>query len=163
MLGWFWKKPEPKGTPAPSPAEPGLRGGVESMVSLLRANPAADDESIACLLTGEGFTEQQATKLIQFVPVAFTRFLYRSRGVRFAPEYVVLGADARPVARRPVADEPAYREAWAHCEQAFGDGADDAYFIPIAARSGGYRAIQDLVREGSKLASIATGPPMMME
>ena len=43
------------------------------------------------------------------------------------------GPDGQPVAQRPVADEPAFRAAWYHCEQA---AAGDNYFVPVAARSG---------------------------
>src|SRR3954464_15747634 len=128
------------------------------MVTFLQANPAADDDDVVRHLTGRGLSEQQATKLIQFVPIAFTRFLYRLRGVQFAPNYVILGPDGQPTAQRPVADEPAYQEAWAHCEDAAAGGSDDDYFVPIAARSGGYRALQELVSKGSNLSGIITSP-----
>jgi hypothetical protein len=144
------------------PADVVFRRGVDAMVAFLRAHPAAADEAVAQHLTGSGLSEQQATKLIQFVPIAFTRFLYRASGVRFAPNYVVLGADGQPKAQRPIADEPAFREAWGHCEEAAG-WPGDGYFLPIAARSGGYRALQDLVEKGSDLRDIVTGPPMMGE
>jgi hypothetical protein len=107
----------------------------------------------------KGATGQQAMKLVQFVPIAFTRFLYRAAGVRFAPSYVVLGPDGQPAAQRPVADQPAFREAWGHCEDAAADGAGDDYFVPIAARSGGYRALKDFVRQGLDLADVGNGPP----
>jgi hypothetical protein len=151
------------GGPLPPPAGSVLRGGVDAMVAFLRANPTAEDDAIVRHLTGNGLAEQQAAKLVQFVPIAFTRFLYRSKCVRFAPDYVVLGADGRPAAQRPVADEPAFREAWDHCEEAVAGGAGDDYLTPVAARSGGYRAIQDFVRKGLDLASVVTGPPVMIE
>jgi hypothetical protein len=60
-----------------------------------------------------------------------------------------------------VADEPAYRAAWAHCERAAarGAGADD--FEPVAARSGGYQAIRELTQRGLALDGFITSPPML--
>lgn len=151
------------GSPSQLQGDLALRAGVAALVAFLRANPTTEDDAIIGLLTGTGLTGQQATKLVQFVPIAFTRFLFRSSGVQFAPNYVVVGADGQPTAQRPVADEPAFREAWAHCERAAAGGAQDEYFIPVAARSGGYRALQDLIQKGADLAGVATGPPIMME
>lgn len=158
MFGWFRKAKPPHTT-----AEPSVRAGADALVAFLHAHPSAGDDRAARHLARGGFRDPLATKLIQFVPIAFTRFLYRSSGVRFAPDYVVLGPDGQPKVQRPVADEPAYRAAWAHCEEAAAGGAGEAYFTPVAARSGGYRALQDLVDRGSNLAGIITSPPMMHE
>ncbi len=162
MFGWFRKRGEPGGGPPRFPVDATLRRGVDAMIDFLRADPTADDHAIVLHLTSRGMSQLQATKLVQFVPIAFTRFLYRSAGVRFAPDYVVLGPDGQPAARRPVAEEPVFREAWGHCEEAASGAAGEDYFVPIAARSGGYRALQDLIRQGSNLASVVTSPPIMM-
>jgi hypothetical protein len=137
-----------------------LREGVDAIVAFLRANSGADDDAIERHLREQGLGVH-AIKLIQFVPIAFTRFLYRSSGVQFAPFYVLLGPEGQAMAQRPIADEPAFGEAWRHCEEAAASGAADEYFIPIAARSGGYRAIQELVQKGSDLSGVITGPPVM--
>jgi hypothetical protein len=162
MFGWFRKRKEAAGARAGQSVDPALRGGIDSMVAFLRVDPTVDDDAIVRHLSGDGLSKDQATKLVQFVPIAFTRFLYRSKGIRFAPNYVVLGPDGQPATQRPVAEEPAFHEAWGHCEQAAASGEGDRYFILIAARSGGYRAIRDLVEKGLDLAGIVTGPPVMM-
>jgi hypothetical protein len=163
MFDWFRKRKEKSDIPLSPSTDAALRRGVDAMVAFLHAAPTADDEAIVRHVTEQGMTESQATKLVQFVPIAFTRFLYRSAGVRFAPDYVVLGSDGQIAARRMVATEPAFREAWSHCEEAATRAVGDEYFISIAARSGGYRALQDLIRQGSKLAGIMTSPPIMMQ
>ena len=61
-----------------------------------------------------------------------------------------------------VADEPAFREAWGHCEDAEARAAGESYFVLVAARSGGYRALQDFVRQGLNLNGVITGPPVML-
>jgi hypothetical protein len=138
-----------------------LSEAVEIAVALIQADPAADDAALVRDLVNCGVAEDTAVRLVQFVPIAFTRFLYRASGARFADEYVVLGPDHRAAARRPVAGEPAFREAWAHCERAAAGGAGDGYFEATAARSGGYRAIQELIGRGLGLAGIVTSPPVL--
>src|SRR4051812_24217388 len=111
MFGWFRRRQKGSSDSPRQPVDLALLAGVDAMVAFLRADPTADDEGIVRHLIDKGLSEPQATKLVQFVPIAFTRFLYRAQGVRFAPNYVVLGADGQPVAQRPIADEPAFREA----------------------------------------------------
>lgn len=162
MFSWFRKRARSPITASAPPVGAALRAGVDAMVALLQAQPDTDDDAIAQYLTDLNLPQPHADKLVQFVPIAFTRFLYRTADVRFAPDYVVLGPNGQPTARRAVADEPAFRAAWDHCEQAslrFGD----EYFIPIASRSGGYRVLQELLRNGSSLSRIITSPPIMFE
>jgi hypothetical protein len=163
MFERFRRKKTSASDSAQLPTDPVLRKGVDAMVALLFGDPSAGDDAIVGHLTADGLSERQATRIVQFVPIAFTRFLYRSHGIRFAPNYVVLDAQSQPVAQRPIADEPAYREAWNHCVQAHGAGAGEDYFVAIAARSGGYQAIQELIQKGSNLRSVVTGPPCMFE
>jgi hypothetical protein len=139
-----------------------LSEAVEITVALVQAEPGAGDSAILRDLTNCGIDGTTAVKLVQFTPIAFTRFLFRSSGVKFAPNYVVLGQDGQPEAERPIAEEPSYREAWAHCENAIRRGVSEEYFVAIASRSGGYRAIQDLLARGLNLTGIITGPPMLM-
>ncbi len=138
-----------------------LREAVEITVALFHADPTADDKAILRDLLNCGVGEAAAVRLVQFVPIAFTRFLFRASGVRFADNYVVLGSDGQPIAERQVGGEPAFQEAWAHCEAASAGGATSDYFVSIASRSGGYRAIQDLRQRGLGLDGIITGPPVL--
>jgi hypothetical protein len=133
---------------------------VEIAIALLQAGPTADDAVILRDIVNCGVDEATAVRLVQFVPIAFTRFLYRDSGVRFAVNYVVLGPNGQPVAERPVGAEPAFREAWAYCERAAGGVAEES-FVPVAARSGGYRALQELLEKGLGLRGVITSPPIL--
>ena len=172
MLDWLKKKQRvtkqapdlPPVTSLPPDAEMGaeeLRMGVQKMVVFLQFNPAADDEIIEKILLEGGLSSTQATKLIQFVPIAFTRFLYRSSGVKFCPNYVLVDDRMQPLGHHPIAEVTAYSEAWKFCEQAAAKGAGDDYFHSIAARSGGYEAIQKLIQQGADLSGVITSPPIM--
>ncbi len=84
-----------------------LTESVEIAVVLFQSDPAADDQAILRDLANCGVDEATAVRLVQFVPIAFTRFMYRASGVRFADHYVVLGGGGQPAAQRPIAEEPA--------------------------------------------------------
>ena len=138
-----------------------LSESVEIAVILIHADPTADDLAIHRDLRNCGVDEATSVRLVQFVPIVFTRFLYRESEVQFAADYVVRGPDGQPFARRPVVSEPVYQEGWGHCERAAANGAEEDYFATIAARSGGYRALQELIGQGLDLAGIITSPPIM--
>lgn len=140
-----------------------VREAVEMVVALYCVDPAADDDEILSGLTNAGIGDTTAVRLIQFVPIAFTRFLYRTSGVQFAENYTVLNSNGQPIAQRAIAEEPVFREAWNHCEAAAAEGVASDYFESVASRSGGYRAIHDLLARGSQLNGLMTGPPFLWE
>ncbi len=168
MFNPFKKKESAPELPAVTSLPPDLemradqmRAGVEKMVAFLQFMPAADDDAIEQILRQSGLSENQATKLIQFVPIAFTRFLFRDSGVQFAPNYVLVNDKMQPLGQHPIAEVVTYSEAWKFCEEAAAKGKGDDYFHPIAARSGGYGAIKQLVDQGSNLSGMITSPPIM--
>jgi len=161
MFSWFRTRRKETASATKRVVDPALRSGVDVMVAFVQTSPETDDDGMVRYLTERGVPEPQATKLVQFVPIAFTRFLYRSSGVKFAQNYVLLGSDGQPKSQHQVAEEPAFREAWEHCEDAAVRSVGEKYFVLVAARSGGYRALQDLLRQGSNLDGVITGPPMM--
>jgi hypothetical protein len=138
-----------------------MQEAIEIAVALFQADRTAEDSAILRDLVNCGVDEATAIRLVQFVPIAFTRFLYRASGVRFAKDYIILGPDGQPSAQRPIAGEPTFREAWAHCEAAAARGVAADYFESVAARSGGYRAIQEMVQRGLNLNGVITAPPVL--
>lgn len=173
MFNPFKKKPSPppvasaSETPAKVPQIPPpdarLRAGVGQMVEFLTANPQADDEEVATHLKKQGLSEAQATKLIQFVPIAFTRFYLRESGVQFSKYYTLLDAKGQPKSHHLVAEAPAFNEAWQFCEELVAQKRDLEIIHPIAARSGGYQSLVKLQNEGKELNGMITGPPMMWD
>jgi hypothetical protein len=136
-----------------------LMAGVESLAAFLKSKPEAEDADIVRHLVGSGLLERDAIGLVRFVPIAFTRFVYRSAGVQFHPLYAILGPDQKPRAGGVIAEVPACRAAWTYCLNL----DEERDLIPIAARSGGFKAIQELVESGKDLGSIEIGPPVIVE
>jgi hypothetical protein len=151
-------RPPSAGPPAGAPE---LHEAVALAVAALQAPVQAEDEEIIRALTAQGVEERRAVRLVQFVPIAFCRFVFRGSGVQFADDYVVLGPDGQPAAQLPLAEDEVFREATAHCEAAAAAGQGAPYFLPVAARSGGFRAIQELMQKGARPEDIRTVPPVI--
>lgn len=143
------------------PGTMGLRDAVNMAVAALQSHAQFDDNDIIRVVMQQGVDELQATRLVQFLPIAFCRFVFRGSAVRFAENYVILGPDGQPKAELPLRDDPVFQEAIAHCEAAAASGQSAPYFLPVAARSGGFKAVQDLLQKGARPEDILTGPPMI--
>jgi hypothetical protein len=132
------------------------------MVQLLQMAPGADDADIEAYLQSRGLTEMQVRRLIQFVPIAFTRYLYRRSKIQFSTEFFVMGPQGSLVGGGRIVDEPAYQAAWDHCQQVLANNSGQHYVEIIAARSGGYKAIQNLLTQGAVLDELTMSPPILM-
>jgi hypothetical protein len=140
-----------------------LDGAVRLAVTTLLSQADLDDEEVMRFRVQQGIEESQARRLVQFIPIVFCRFVFRGSGVQFAENYVILGPDGQPKATLPIRDDPVFQQATAFCEGATAGGQGGAYFLPVAARSGGFKAVQELLQKGARPEDIRTGPPMIWE
>ena len=134
---------------------------VTAAVAAFHAHPNADDDAIAEQLSTLGVPDAEATKLIQFVPIAFCRFVMRPSGVKFAPHYVLMDSKGRIVGQHPLDAEPVFTEALAFCDIYLAEGHDPALIVAVAARSAGYQAVMKLLADGARPQAILTSPPIM--
>jgi hypothetical protein len=132
-------------------------------VSHLQTYPPLDDDEIISRIERHGIDRKTAISLVQFLPIAFTRFLYRGSGIRFPDHCIFLDEALEPFAERNIYTIPAYVEGWKHCEWAFKVGEPELYFEFVAARSAGFQLIQDFIKEGKDITRMMMSPPMMME
>jgi hypothetical protein len=140
-----------------------LQESIATVVSAFQTQPEAEDDTIYSFLRTQGIEEALATKLIQFVPIAFCRFIMRPSGIRFAPNYVMMDARGRQVGEFALAEEPVFQEALTYCQTALAEGQKPAFFLLVAARSAGYRVIQELLANGSRPENIITSPPILQD
>ena len=57
---------------------------IHKAVSILRALQNLDDEGIYKALLAEGFERPLAARLVEFIPMAYGRFLLMKSGARFS-------------------------------------------------------------------------------
>ncbi|HEX8911248.1 MAG TPA: hypothetical protein VF796_02730 [Humisphaera sp.] len=152
----------PAGT-CEAPASDDLSDAVKRAVITLQSRPTWDDDVIVERLFRHGFDRRRANRLVQFVPIAFCRFLIRHSGVVCDPHYVPMTADGTPLEQRPLASEPIFRAAVAHCEEVEAFGVSRRYFDLVAARSGGYKALASLSQERGSVEGLELGPPNVPE
>lgn len=132
-------------------------------VSHLQTYPPLDDNEIISRIEKHGIDRKTAISLLQFLPIAFTRFLYRGSGIQFPDSCIFLDETLKPFAQRTIYSIPAYVEGWKHCEWAFKVGEPEFYFELVAARSAGFKLIQDFIQKGGDLTHLKMLPPTMRE
>lgn len=142
--------------------EIGPSEAVARAVAAFQSQPGADDDQIARVLEGGGLSELLATRLIQFLPIAFARVLLMPQGVQFPDLYRVMGPKGVYLGDYPLSEEPIFTEALAAARREIEAGRGGAPYLAIAGRSGGYKAVMELVGKGSNIDGIVCSPPILM-
>ena len=141
--------------------EPDIEAAVALAVTLFQEHPGADDNQIEGELVARGVEPGLATRLIQFLPIAFCRVLLRPQGVRFPDHYVVMGPGGTLVGEYPLEQEPVYVQATVAARREVEAGRGGEPFLSIAGRSAAFHSVMDLVRNGSRLDKILCSPPIL--
>jgi hypothetical protein len=139
-----------------------LNQSIRKAITIFQQHQQTDDIDVLETLVAEGIDRSLARRLLLFVPMAFCRLMFGSRGVKFEDEYLVVDENAKPIRRGTVSTEPVYIEA----VNVFGvvvaarPGGD--FLLAVAARSAELRAINEMALSGSKLADIVLTAPHVM-
>lgn len=135
---------------------------IEKAVAIFEQYSEHDDETMYYLLEDVGIDSALCTKLIQMIPMVFTRFLFRPAGVHFAPEYHQMDRTGNISDPIPFTDNPVYRAVSEYCDSQPADSWAADTRIAIAARSGGYQAIVQAQASGQSPDQIMTSRPILM-
>lgn len=122
-----------------------------------------DDETIYCLLEDAGIEPRMCNRLIQFIPMVFTRFIFQSRGVQFASEYRTMDHAGEVSEPKLLADNPAFQAVWEYCESQSADTWLNESTRLNAARSIGFQSLQQADANGMPLHQIVVDQPILME
>ena len=125
------------------------------------ANLDLDDDSVIQCFLSKGVPEVLATRLLQFIPIVFTRFLYRSTPIQFAPIFGLVDEDGNVEGPFSLEFEPVYQAIHNYCDCLLRDGRTESAFEALAARSGGYKALQETINQGGSLEGVVTTPPIL--
>jgi hypothetical protein len=145
------------GEPKIGPAE-----AVARAVAAFQAHPGADDDTIHAALKAGGFSELLSTRLLQLLPIAFCRVLLSPQGVKFPDLYRVMGPKGVHLGDFPLSEEPIFTEALAAARREIEAGRGGAPYLAIAGRSGGFKAVMELVGKGSNIDGIVCAAPILM-
>jgi hypothetical protein len=128
-----------------------MNENISRAVSMFRSSPKLDDVAIHRALAASGIEQQLAARLVEFLPIVYSRLLLADSGAQFSDEF-----------RRPngsyknglLSSEPLWDAAmaFARAERERGVPAKDLF--AVAARSAEFDAANQLLNKGSKLENI---------
>jgi hypothetical protein len=136
-----------------------LLAKLKTALPIFQANVGADDDTLIAALEAAGIERPLATRMAQFLPLAFTRVFFQRSKVTFADTYVRSQADGKRGPEQRLDDEPVYREGVKLARQQVGGAAA---MLTVAGRSTAYHALHQAMREGVRLEDLAVAPAVMM-
>jgi len=107
-----------------------------------------------------GIPASLAAEIVEFLPLALARAMLDGMGITFADHYVRRTAQGAVIGRKPLADEPVYREGLAIAGEISRQGADA--FMAVAGWSPEYQAISRAMNAGSRAEDLECPPPVVL-
>ena len=131
---------------------------IAEAVTIFREFPNVSDEEILRRLVATGCERMMAARLVEFVPMAYCRVLLADSGVRFSNSFQRKLGDGSLSAQRLLEEEPLWAEVVSFAAAERHAGVTRKALLMVAARSGEFDAVNQLLNEGSKLENIAMTP-----
>ena len=113
--------------------EADLLAKLKKALPIFQANVDADDDTLIAALEAAGIERPLATRMVQFLPMAFTRVFFQRSKITFADTYMRQGADGTRGPEQRLDDEPVYCEGMNLARQRVGG---PAAMLTVAGRSG---------------------------
>jgi hypothetical protein len=126
-----------------------------------KKHPDEDDYAIFKRLVSQGIERKLACRIVEFLPMAFTRALLRDSGVSFSPEYE-RGRSPEARVKKRLATEAAWKLCLSFAKSSMkpSDKRDD--FLLIAHRSSELQTVNQLLNSGSLIGDISLTPALLL-
>ncbi|HEV7767403.1 MAG TPA: hypothetical protein VGQ76_20550 [Thermoanaerobaculia bacterium] len=134
---------------------------VRRAVTVFAEHPRADLNQLRRALQSAGLMQEQASDVIEFVPLAFARTFLDGMGIVFEDEYVRVDDQGRERMRRKLMDEATYRDALAVAPEVMATAGQDA-FLAVASRSSELQAVNTALHHGVDPAGLQASEPTML-
>lgn len=127
---------------------------ISKAVATFREFPNASDEDILRKLISAGIARVVATRLVEFLPMAYCRLILADAGVRFCDHFQRKLEDGSLSAERQLDSDPLWAETLSFARAEKRSGVSGALLLAVAARSSEFDAANRLANEGSKLTDV---------
>jgi hypothetical protein len=123
----------------------GMNAGVISeAVTILREFPDASDEEILHKLLAAGVDRIVASRLVEFLPLAYSRLILSDSGVGFCDRFQRKQADGSLSPERPLDSEPLWAGMLSFARSEKRSGVTGDALLVIACRSSEFHAVNSL-------------------
>src|SRR5215471_18165673 len=90
-----------------------INNDIAKTVAAFRESPNFDDDEIYRLLVKGGMQSQTASRLVNFLPMAYFRVVFTDRVAEISNEFCVHPSEGSPSAWRQLSSEPLWDEVMA--------------------------------------------------
>lgn len=130
---------------------------ISKAVSLFRTARSLGDEAIFRALVADRLEPRLAARLVEFVPMAYGRFLLEKSGARFSEYFQRMLPNGASEERR-LSSEPVWNAAIAFARAEAKQGVSLQDFMAVAGRSAEFQAANKLLNQGSMLENLVFTP-----
>lgn len=134
---------------------------ISKAMAMFRTSPNLEDYGIYQTLVADGVERQLAARLVEFLPVIYSRLILRNSGARFSSTFrrTVAGGMSQ---EQPFSSDPVWNAAAAFASDELERGVSSQDLLVVAARSAEFDAANQLLNRGAKLENIVFTPPVFI-
>jgi hypothetical protein len=138
-----------------------MNDDISKAVSIFRTATDLDDYAMYKALVADGVDGQRAARLVEFLPIVYSRLILRNSGARFSHTFrrTLPGGQCQ---EQPLSTEPIWNEVVEFANFEVERGVSGRDLLAVGARSAEFDAANQLLNKGSQLANIAFTPPVLM-
>ena len=130
------------------------------VVRAFRQYPDAEDEELFRKLIARGHEREIVARAIEFLPIAYVRLMFESRGVEFEGSYD-RATPSQGTHTSLFTDDPIWHAAIEFARQETAEGLAAEAIIKVAGRSSELDAINQLLKRGTKMGNIVCGRTLL--
>jgi len=137
-----------------------MDGVISKAVTILRELPSAEDHELYRVLVEADIEPQVAARLVEFLPMAYSRLILAASGARFSNFFRRVLSDGTSE-ECLLSSEPVWNAAVAFAEAELEQGVSGEDLLAVGARSAEFHAANRLLQAGSKLENLAFEAPVL--
>lgn len=139
-----------------------IRAAVQIAVGVFHEHKASTWKTLGEALQEAGIPKALSNRLLEFMPLAFSRAMVDDLGIEFSENYVRIDSKTNRKISRMLMDEPAYSESLAFAASLVAEQKAGEEFISVVTRSSEFVAINKALNDGSRPEDLVSSPPILL-
>ena len=134
-----------------------MNDSISKAIELFRSCPNMEDEEVFGTLVRGGLEPRLAARIVEFLPIAYTRLILGKSGVQF-PDVFQRRVAGGETLEGVLSEEPVWHAVLDFGRSEISRGISRNKLLLVAGRSAEFDALNRLLSAGSKLESLALAP-----
>lgn len=140
-----------------------MQSDIGKAITIFRDMPEIPDHEAFHALVDSGVDRVRASRLVEFVPMAYCRAVLGTSGAKFPDVYHRMQSNGEKSPARALSSEPVWVAAIAYAREEIKAGVSLTQLVTIARRSAEYAVANDLLHDKTaKLKDLVFTAPILM-